>query len=63
MLISLGQVLQDRLTGLREALEVLSVEKGHQQRLVSSMAKDLRETQEFIKVEESQRSGMCYFVH
>ena len=43
-------VLEDRLKGLSAALENASVEKSKQRTLLSSMKKELKETQDFIHV-------------
>ena len=43
-------VLSERLSSLSAALEVASVEKSKQSTLLSSMRKELKETQDFITV-------------
>ena len=47
-------VLEDRLKGLSAALENASVEKSKQRTLLSSMKKELKETQDFISVSYSK---------
>ncbi len=46
-------VLEDRLNGLSAALENASIEKSKQRTLLSSMKKELKETQDFISVSYS----------
>lgn len=43
-------MLKERLEGLSAALENASVEKSKQSNLLSSMKKELKETQDFISV-------------
>ncbi len=44
------QVLCDRLAGLSRSLEAASVEKSRQEELVNTMARELKDTQDFIEV-------------
>lgn len=45
-------VLDERLAGLSTALENASMEKSKQRNLLSSMKKELKETQDFISVSD-----------
>jgi hypothetical protein len=52
-------VLEERLKGLSAALENASVEKSKQRTLLSSMKKELKETQDFINVRAGTAVAEC----